>query len=692
MNNFIQKIKKMIVEQVENELMLKEGIVHIENMKPQQLLSFLKTWNLDKAKFHVSEKMDGNYMAFGLNGGQFYLRSKSKVFTSADQVPNIFFMYDFKKFFELLKDVPWDEIVKQQAAKYNFQYDGTFEIEGEAIPSFDHNIVIYEEVKIGDGVFVIFNTKISTGKDKSGRITNPEMWNDIATEANKYSTIKFFSVPTIDLADLEFDNSLIVDLEKIIEENGNILAKPARKPAEKELKEKLLAKVLEIGKSAKNQALQMNVQSKFGPETEGFVIASPSGEMVKIVDVDKFTKRKELNWHFIDQIIDAERIFKKSVKENPESFFVSLEAWEQAIKEIKADFDVNGNKFITINKKFSDTENSVQYALGLINNIKEKVSSGQKPEEVMQDFLNKKIVPEGKNWPPKYVEPTALTEGGNVFDKSNSMVPKVLLDPNIENAMKMANLEGLEYEIIGNKNKELFGDIDIATEEKSLNQFLDASSIEELWKKLDQHLASSKVEGYSINKGLRQFHVLAPLVDYSGEQIPAIKEDGSINKNEPGLIQVDVFVGSLQWMRDIDSGAPIDSKYKAVYRNLLLSSISSIVRWTEKGDSKDTYNRYVMNFREGLKRQKIKVVPPTGKKKVPSLEKIADEVITTNANDLAEILFGSGIKWSNLNSYEELIKLILSNKFKFKKFLPEILQDYKTNIAKRGLEVPKELT
>jgi len=688
MSIFIENLKSIIAEHVEYEFLLKESIVHIENMKPQQLLNFLKTWNLDKAKFHVSEKMDGNYMALGLNNGQFYLRSKNKVFMSADEVPNIFFMYDFKKFFELLKDVPWNEIVKKQAQKYKFQYDGTFEIEGEAIPSFDHNIVVYEEAKIGDGVFVIFNTKITTGKDKAGRITNPEMWQEIANEASAYSKVKFFSVPTVDLSDLEFNNSLIVDLEKLIEEHGNFLAKPARKPADKELKDKLLAKVLEIGKTAKNQALKAGVKSQFGPEVEGVVIASPEGDLVKVVDVDKFTKRKELNWHFIDQLIKAEQEFKKTVKQTPEALMAALNIWEKAVAGIKKDFDINGSKFITINKKFADTENSIDYANGLIDSIKEKIKNGQEPSSVMQDFLNKKIVPESNDID---TETATLTEGGNVFETTNSVVPKVLLEPNIENAMKLANLDGLEFEIIGNKNKEFFSDIDVAVEEKILKHYLKANSIEEVWNSLDKHLAASKVSGYSINKGLRQFHVSVPLVDSSGEQIPAFKENGSIDESQLGEIQIDIFVGSLEWMRDIDSGSPINSKFKAQYRNLLLASISSVVKWSEKGEAKDQYNRYVLNFKEGLKKQKIKVIPPTGRQKNPTLEKISDEIITTNANDLAEILFGNGVKWTDLNSFEELVKLLSSSKFRFKKFLPKILEDYKSVLIKRGLEVPSIL-
>ena len=686
-------LKAIIKEEVRKTLnLLTEGIVHIDKLKPQDLLNFLKGWNLDKAKFHVSEKMDGNYMALGVDNGQFYLRSKSRSFGAADEVPKIFFMNDFRKYFGLLESIPWNDIFAKMAAKWGFDFDGTFEIEGEAIPSFDHNIVIYDEAKIGDGIFLIFNTKASVGKDKSGRVHNPEMWLDLAEEINKHSSVKFFSVPEVSLGDLEFDNKIIVDLEALIEEHGNFLKKPARTQAAKELKAKLLATVAELGKQAKGQALGVDVASKFGPEVEGVVISGPDGKLVKIVDTAKFTARKETNWHFINQLISAERDFKKSIKENPQDLEMHLLTWKEEVEDVQKDFDENGHEYITINKKFEDTQNGIDFALGMVKVMKGRLDAGESYESIVDDFKNRKIIPEGA----KLREAVALTEedlqeGGSVFDDMNSVVPKALLEPSIERALVLANLDGLPFEVVGNKSKPFFNDIDIAIDVRDLLKFLKLPEGEQgFWDELNNHLSRSHVDKYSIIKGLKQFHILVPLIDSSGEQVNAFLPDGS-RGDVPAMIQLDVFVGNLDWMKDINSGAPESSKYKAAWRNMLLASIASVVQWNIDGDEDDEYHRYVMNFRDGLKRQKIKVIPPSGRRKKPKKEKLSDEVITSSPNDMAEILFGKGAKWSDMNSFEELHKLLTGPKFQFKKFLPEILSNFKESLVKRKMAVPTEL-
>lgn len=687
-------LKLLIQEEVTKAFkLLTEGIVHIDKLKAEELLDFLKNWNLDKAKFHVSEKMDGNYMALGVNAGQFYLRSKNRVFNSVEEVPNIFFMNDFKKYFQLLQNIPWNDIFSAMADKWGFEFDGTLEIEGEAIPAFDHNIVVYDEAKIGDGIFVIFNTKSSPGKDKAGRLHNPEMWIDLAREINKYSSVKFFSVPEVDLSDLEFNNDLIVDLEALIEEHGNFLAKPARTQAAKELKTKLLEKIAELGQAVKQQALQHPVQSKFGPEVEGVVISGPDGKLVKIVDTAKFTARKETNWHFINQLINAERDFKKRIKENPQDLELHLNEWQEEVEDIQTDFNKNAHDYITINKKIEDTQNGIDYALGLIKIMKSRLEAGDSPESIVDDFNNKKIIPEAAFALAEavVVSESDLNEGGNVFTDMNSVVPKPLLEPSIENALALAGLKGIRFEIVGNKMKPFFNDIDIAVDSEDLIKHLDLTPTEQdFWDELNDHLARSKVSKYSLIKGLKQFHILVPLIDSSGKQVRVFLPDGS-RGDEPAMIQVDVFVGNLGWMRDINSGAPEASKYKASYRNMLLASIASVVRWDVGPDGDNEYYRYVMNFRDGLKRQQIRVVPPSGRQKKPQLEKVADEVITSNPDDLAKILFGNGVKWSDMNSFEELYNLLTGPKFRFGEFLPQILDEFKTSLVKRGMDVPAEM-
>jgi len=670
-------LQKIINEEVNKAfVLLSEGIIHLDKMKPKALLHFLKLWNLDKSKFHVSEKMDGNFMALGVNNGEFYLRSKSMIFTSIEQIPNIFFMNDFKKYFLLLKSLPWNSIFEEMSNKYKFDFDGTFELEGEAIPSFDHNIVIYDEAKIGDGVFVIFNSKTSVGKEKSGRIHNVQMWEEVAGMLNASGKVKFFVVPEISMSGLEFDNNIIIDLEELIKTHGNFLAKPARTPGAKELKSKLLSKVAEMGLKAKNHALTHPTHGKFGPEIEGIVVTGPDGELVKIVDTNKFTQRKTSNWHFIDKLITAERNFKKAIKENgPADLERFLSDWKLAVENVEKDFSENVDEYITINKKIEDTKNSIEYAKGIINAMNTRLVSGQSPEQVAEDFKSRKILPESQYPTREKLFESSLQEGGNVFDEMNSVVPKPLLMPTVEKALEVSGLGSIPFEIVGNKTKKFFNDIDIAVDAKDLAKFLHLSGEDkrEIWPKLDKYLRTSGVERFSINKGLSQFHILVPLLDSSGEQVLNFLPNGD-RGNEPAFIQIDVFVGNLGWMTSVNSGAPKNSKHKAKFRNVLLGDIAREIR-IPSGNNE--YTRFVFNFRDGLRRQKIRLVPPTGRQRKVQKVKIEDYLVTTDPNEMAKTFFGNGTSWQDINSYEKLRGALQSDKFKYKNFLPNILSAFK---------------
>jgi hypothetical protein len=352
------------------------SIKHIEDLKPQVLLGFLKTWNFDQKKFDVSEKIDGSFMSFGLKEGRFYVRSKNKIFFEVKEIPNIFYMQNFKRYFELLKKVPLDKIARKLSKEYN----GSIDIEGEMVPCHDHNIVIYDEKKIGNGIFVIFGATIENA--------------NLANEINKHTLIKVYSVPQVDLSNFKFDNELIVSLEEFIKEHGSFLKKPARKPEAKELKQKLLVAIKEMGIEAKQQIIRSDFKSLFGEEYEGLVIKTPVGELIKIVDKDIFTKRREQNWHFIDMLQKAQRVFRKTIKANPENIGQALEIWKQELEKIRHDFKENKDKFFTIPKREQDTRDFIALDTSIINSMEKMLKDGaDPPQEITRKYQQKEISP-----------------------------------------------------------------------------------------------------------------------------------------------------------------------------------------------------------------------------------------------------------------------------------------------------------
>lgn len=658
------------------QISLDEGIKHIEDLKPQVLLDFLKAWNLDQKKFNVSEKVDGNFMSFGLKDGRFYVRSKNRIFFGAEEVPDIFFMNSFKRYYELLEKVPLDKIIKKLSKKYRLKYNGNIDIEGEAIPSYDHNIVIYDEKKIGDGIFVIFGTTIGDKKNN-----NQKFWAELAKEINQHTPIKVHSVPQVDLGRLEFDNKLIVSLEDLIEKHGNFLKKPAREPEAKELKQKLLAAVKKTGMKAKKQVMKSDFQPLFGKEYEGLVVRTPTGDLIKIVDKGAFTKRKEQNWHFIDMLITAQRAFKQTVKRDPENVEKELKTWKQELEKIKQDFQKNKDKFFTIPKKEEDTRNSIELDTFIIKSMEEMLKEGMESQEVARRYLEKEIVPEGKN--PSNT--SLIFEGGNVFEGANSTVPRELLEHNIENALKKSKLGKIQYELVGNVNKPYLGDIDIAVNQRELVEKLKLNP-ETFWEDLDAFLKKNAAGEYKILKGLKSFHLLSPLIDRKNKQLPAMDRKGKIRKGEePGFIQIDVFIGEMEWMRDLLSGVPKESKYKANYRNILLGALFATLQWQSKKDPTIHY-KFTASPREGFKIVQRQQTPEMKKAK-----KKSEKVFSVDANTVAKLLFGSSIKWNDINSFEKLFGLVKSNKFRFKKQRTKIFNEFKKTLERNKLKIPKEI-
>ena len=168
-----------------------------------------------------------------------------------------------------------------------------------------------------------------------------------------------------------------------------------------------------------------------------------------------------------------------------------------------------------------------------------------------------------------------LLEGGNVFSDVNSVVPSEHLDATIKKSLVDAGLKKLKYTIIGNYKKPFLGDIDIAVDVSVMAKIMKFNGeATEFWGELDKFLGRTKIKDHKINKGLKQAHFITPLVDKSGTQLNAVDKDGN-DLGDPGYVQIDVMIGDLEFMKKALSASDYRSKYKAVYRNLLIADIFS---------------------------------------------------------------------------------------------------------------------
>lgn len=646
-----------------------KGITHIEDLKPMQLLALLKQFQIGK-NFTVTEKMDGFFMTFGYDDSGFFAGTKNTTWRSAAEFPDLYFLSGLKNYIQRLQtlNVP----ISIQTAFKLPSPPTNVRITGESIPSYDHNIVLYDPNIIGDGAFVIYQITFD-GK----QITDPKLIARWISVAQKSTTIKFFNNPQVAWK-FKTPQKIVVDLEKLITKHGNVLAMPAKTQEDKILKQALLDKAKQVGMLVKQKILKDPYKPFFGGDYEGYVVHMPDGSMVKVIDKDKFTKSKEANWHFIDNMQRAEKDFKKNTKTSPNELPNHVSSFEKTIVGIKSDFLKNADKYITIPKKKQDTIEELKLYARKIAKLKELISKGIGFQEII-DMYNKRQIN----------EQTFVREGGHAFgNKVNSVVPKQFLDPTIKAALKSIGLESIPYKVVGNTSKQYLGDIDVALNSSDLvdTYKLNVSSVESFWSSLNNKLSEYNVP-YTINKGFKQFHIMTSVVDSNGNEQLAIDASGNQSDSiEIAKVQIDFFVGKISWMTDIMSGAPASSKYKAYYRNILLRSIVSKIK-----NPSNPNERYVIDFKSGIDLVKFEMLPPTGLQKKERENVLSRGVHIADANTLAQWLFGKQYSWKDLESFEQLLKLLNSSSFRFPEARNEILEKFKKELVSDKKEVPSEL-
>ncbi|MBC8421890.1 MAG: hypothetical protein H8E03_00560 [Pelagibacteraceae bacterium] len=276
-----------------------------------------------------------------------------------------------------------------------------------------------------------------------------------------------------------------------------------------------------------------------------------------------------------------------------------------------------------------------------------------------------------------------LLEGGNVFIDVNSSVPSEYLDVTIKKSLLDAGLKKLKYSIIGNYKKPFLGDIDIAVDASVIAKIMKfKGDATEFWGELDKFFGRTKIKDHKINKGLKQAHFITPLIDKSGKQLNAVDKNGN-DLGRPGYVQIDVMIGDLGFMKKALSASDYRSKYKAVYRNLLIADIFS--QSILKTKDPDIKRKFQMNWKNG-----VELVHFTTNEKGKRV-KLKVRKVMGDMDRLARFLFGPKYKFKDIDSFEKLYKLMRSKDFLFKKFNKKIIDAYKTSLSRYKLPIPTEL-
>jgi len=227
---------------------------------------------------------------------------------------------------------------------------------------------------------------------------------------------------------------------------------------------------------------------------------------------------------------------------------------------------------------------------------------------------------------------------------------------------------------LGSVNKKEFsGDIDVALE-------IDTDDIPEFIKRLEQS---------DIVKDIAKSSVIMTKV-----QIVGYDESKQTTKPRTGFVQVDFMPGDPKWLKTFfHAPHEKDSKYKGVFRNLLIADIAKNLDVINSDDVIDDgrpveQERWMWGQKDGLVRVKRTPVP---KAKGPGYTKKSNnEIIDGPFKNGDEIAVKLGLDTADdLYSYETLKKAI-EKKYP-KKLVDKILDDFANSKIVQDVGVPDDI-
>jgi len=265
-----------------------------------------------------------------------------------------------------------------------------------------------------------------------------------------------------------------------------------------------------------------------------------------------------------------------------------------------------------------------------------------------------------------------LFEGGSMPGVGPIHIDEI--NPTLDTLEKHLGID-LKNNVLGSVGKKEFsGDIDVAIQ-------VDADKIPELVK---------KIEACPLIMDIAKSSVIMTKV-----KIVGFDQSKQTTKPRTGYVQVDFMPGDPEWMKTYyHSPSDKESKYKGVFRNLMIATIAAIRDSRASGETIDDgrpaeIERWIWSPTEGLVR--IKRVPAQRKDGKGYTKKNIDTPIQKpikNPDQIAKALGLDGAK--DLNSFESLLAAVEKN------LAADEVEKIKTSFAKNGtvkdIGVPSELT
>lgn len=279
-----------------------------------------------------------------------------------------------------------------------------------------------------------------------------------------------------------------------------------------------------------------------------------------------------------------------------------------------------------------------------------------------------------------------INEGGNAI-KVSSRINQENVEATLQAIYKkvLVGLFGLkkdEYALLGSTGKKLpgssSGDIDIAVSIRGLMRKAEKSGVETSRELIDWVAQTLKkhYEHIYVNIG-------GGIVSFGFEIVNA---DG---KQEGQIVQVDLMLTDnikfASWM--FFSPHEKDSPWKGLYRNRL---ISAITHYADRVGNDEEWERFKLNYQKGIDRV---IETRKGKRGILKNPKVV-KVIPLGVKDpdkIVEILFGDYVTAKDILTYEDVMRAIMSEKFKWKKYRKQIAKLAVKYLTKDGYTVPEDL-
>ena len=281
-----------------------------------------------------------------------------------------------------------------------------------------------------------------------------------------------------------------------------------------------------------------------------------------------------------------------------------------------------------------------------------------------------------------------LNEGGNAIEDSRplaqSEVDKTFAYV-IKNVYPILGLTEEFAKPIGSFKKKLpnqtSGDIDIAVlAERVAGQ--NGLAIDEVLNFMEKKLKEAGYPTVAIS-GFQQVSIGVPIE----------------GKSSNGIAQIDLMLTDnldfSTFMYHSPDFTKAESKYKGLYRNILLMNIISnskreVTKLTDKGEVQD-YKSYVLRLNQGV----VSVAKTfLGKKgnlvKTASLLHDQDKFITSTPEIIAELAFGPTVPISEIMTFEDIWRHTIDPNFIHRDKLDTILNDFKIRILATKVPFPTE--